>query len=69
MKTPKNTHEALLSTMVNLQEKKLDAYTEKKTKRMTMLDVCEARVRQAEQEVVEASKDFVYSLKNAGISF
>jgi ElaB/YqjD/DUF883 family membrane-anchored ribosome-binding protein len=69
MKSLKNTHEALLSAIVNLQEKKLDAYTERKTKKMTMLDVCEARVRQAEQGVVEASKDFVYCLKNAGISF
>ena len=69
MKTIAQAHDELLIAIVILEEKKTDAYNTRKKREISMLDICEARVAQAEKKVVEAAKDFVYYLSEAAIKF
>ena len=70
MKTMKQSHSELEEALKFLEikiENRDTAWNEAKLRRD--LDVLEARVRQAEKEVVNASKEFIFYLKEAGIGF
>ena len=69
MKTIAQAHDELLVAIAILEEKKTDADNARKKREMSMLDIHEARVEQAEKKVVEAAKDFVYYLSEACIKF
>ena len=70
MKTLAQAHDELLISIAILEEKKTDADNARKVAKMRReLDIFEAKIKQAESQVVEAAKDFVYYLKEAQISF
>ena len=70
MKTVKQSHGELEEALKFLEiiiENRDKAWNEARLRRD--LDVLDARVRQAEQEVVNASKEFIFYLKEAGMEF
>ena len=69
MKTIAQAHNVLLVAIAILEEIETDAELARKKREMSMLDIHEARVEQAEKKVVEAAKDFVYYLSEACIKF
>ncbi len=70
MKTIAQAHDELLIAIAILEEKKTDADNARKDARMRReLDILEAKIRQAERQVVDASKDFVHYLSEAAIKF
>ena len=70
MKTLAQAHDELIIAIVILEEKKTDADNARNVAKMRReLDILEAKIKQAESQVVEAAKDFVYYLKEAQISF
>ncbi len=70
MKTIAQSHDELLIAIAILEEKKTDADNARKDARMRReLDILEAKIRQAERQVVDASKDFVHYLSEAAIKF
>ena len=70
MKTIAQSHDELLIAIAILEEKKTDADNARKDARMRReLDILEAKIRQAERQVVDASKDFVHYLSEACIKF
>ncbi len=70
MKTIAQSHDELLIAIAILEEKKTDADNARKDARMRrQLDILEAKIRQAERQVVDASKDFVHYLSEAAIKF
>ena len=70
MKTIAQAHDELLIAIAILEEKKTDADNARKDARMRReLDILEAKIKQAERQVVEAAKDFVHYLSEAAIKF
>ena len=70
MKTIAQAHDELLIAIAILEEKKTDADNARNVAEMRReLDVLEARIKQAEHQVVEAAKDFVHYLSEACIKF
>ena len=70
MKTLAQSHDELLISIAILEEKKTDADNARKVAKMRReLDILEAKIKQAESQVVEAAKDFVYYLSEAAIKF
>ena len=70
MKTMKQSHSELEEALKFLEikiENRNKAWNEARLRRD--LDVLNARVSQAEKEVVDASKEFILYLKEAGIKF
>ena len=70
MKTVNQSHSELEEALKFLEimiENRETAWNKAKLRRD--LDVLDARVRQAEKEVVNASKEFIFYLKEAGIGF
>ena len=70
MKTMKQSHSELEEALKFLEimiENRDQAQNKAKLRRD--LDVLDARVRQAEKEVVNASKEFIFYLKEAGMEF
>ena len=69
MKTIAQAHNELLVAIAILEEIETDAENARKKREMRMLDIHEARIKQAESQVVEAAKDFVHYLSEACIKF
>ena len=70
MKTIAQAHDELLIAIAILEEKKTDADNARKDARMRReLDILEAKIKQAESQVVDAAKDFVHYLSEAAIKF
>ena len=70
MKTIALVHKELLTAIAFLEEKKTDADNARKDARMRReLDILEAKIKQAESQVVDAAKDFVHYLSEAAIKF
>ncbi len=70
MKTIAQAHDELLIAIAILEEKKTDADNARNVAKMRReLDVLEAKIKQAEHQVVEAAKDFVHYLSEACIKF
>ena len=70
MKTIAQAHDELLIAIAILEEKKTDADNARNVAKMRReLDILEAKIRQAERQVVDASKDFVHYLSEAAIKF
>ena len=70
IKTVNSTHETLKDALENLKKKEIameNARTVAKMRRE--LDILEAKIKQAESQVVEAAKDFVHYLNEACIKF
>ena len=70
MKTVNQSHSELEEALKFLEimiENRDQARNKAKLRRD--LDVLDARVRQAEKEVVNASKEFIFYLKEAGMEF
>ena len=70
MKTVKQAHSELEKALKFLEiqlKNKNKAWNEARLRRD--LDVLNARVSQAEKEVVNASKEFIFYLKEAGMEF
>ena len=70
MKTVNQSHSELEEALKFLEimiENRDQAQNKAKLRRD--LDVLDARVRQAEKEVVNASKEFIFYLKEAGMEF
>ena len=70
MKTVNQSHSELEEALKFLEimiENRETAWNKAKLRRD--LDVLDARVRQAEKEVVNASKEFIFYLKEAGMGF
>tara|TARA_Y100000310_G_scaffold213273_1_gene214178 strand:+ start:489 stop:701 length:213 start_codon:yes stop_codon:yes gene_type:complete len=70
MKTVNQSHSELKEALKFLEimiENRDKAWNKAKLRRD--LDVLDARVRQAEKEVVNASKEFIFYLKEAGMEF
>ena len=70
MKTVNQSHSELEEALKFLEimiENRETAWNKAKLRRD--LDVLDARVRQAEKEVVNASKEFIFYLKEAGMEF
>ena len=70
MKTVNQSHSELEEALKFLEimiENRDTAWNKAKLRRD--LDVLDARVRQAEKEVVNASKEFIFYLKEAGMEF
>ena len=70
MKTIAQAHDELLVAIAILEEKKTDANNARNIAKMRReLDILEAKRNQAERQVVEAAKEFVYYLSEACIKF
>ena len=70
MKTLAQAHDELLIAIAILEEKKTDADNASNVAKMRReLDVLEAKIKYAERQVVEASKEFVHYLSEAAIKF
>ena len=70
MKTIAQAHDELLIAIAILEEKKTDADNARNVAKMRReLDILEAKIRQAEHQVVEAAKDFAHYLSEACIKF
>ena len=69
MKTLAQAHDELLIAIAILEEKKTDAVNARKEREMAIIDVYGAKVLHAEKKVVEASKEFMYYLSEAAITF
>ena len=70
MKTVKQSHSELEEALKFLEtkiENRNKAWNDARQRRD--LDVLNARVNQAEKEVVNASKEFIFYLKEAGMEF
>ena len=70
MKTVNQSHSELEEALkfLEIQLKNKDkAWNEARLRRD--LDVIDARIRQAEKEVVKAAKEFIFYLKEAGMEF
>ena len=70
MKTIAQAHDELLVAIAILEEKKTDADNARNIAKMRReLDILEAKIKQAESQVVDAAKDFVHYLSEAAIKF
>ena len=70
IKTVNSTHETLKDALENLKKKEIAMENARKVAKMRReLDILEAKIRQAERQVVDASKDFVHYLSEAAIKF
>ena len=69
MKTIAQAHDELLIAIAILEEKKTDADNARNEREILMLDILEAKIKQAESQVVDAAKDFVHYLSEAAIKF
>ena len=69
MKTLAQAHDELLIAIAILEEKKTDADNARNEREILMLDILEAKIKQAESQVVEAAKNFVHYLSEAAIKF
>jgi ABC-type uncharacterized transport system auxiliary subunit len=69
MKTLAQAHDELLIALAVLEEKKTVANDARKNREMTMFDIHDAKVYQAEKIVVDTAKDFIYYLSEAAIKF
>ena len=70
MKTIAQAHDELLIAIAILEEKKTDADNARNIAKMRReLDILEAKRKDAERQVVEAAKEFVYYLSEACIKF
>ena len=70
IKTVNSTHETLKDALENLKKKEIAMENARKDAKMRReLDILEAKIRQAEHQVVEAAKDFAHYLSEACIKF
>ena len=69
MKTIAQAHNELLIAIAILEEKKTDADNARNEREILMLDILEAKIKQAESQVVDAAKEFVHYLSEAAIKF
>ena len=69
MKTIAQAHDELLIAIAILEEKKTDADNARNEREILMLDILEAKIKQAESQVVDAAKEFVHYLSEAAIKF
>ena len=70
IKTVNSTHETLKDALENLKKKEIAMENARKVAKMRReLDILEAKIKQAESQVVEAAKDFVHYLSEAAIKF
>ena len=70
IKTVNSTHETLKDALENLKKKEIAMENARNVAKMRReLDVLEAKIKYAERQVVEASKEFVHYLSEAAIKF
>ena len=70
IKTVNSTHKTLKDALENLKKKEIAMENARKVVKMRRdLDVLEAKVKQAKNQVIEATKDFVHYLSEACIKF
>jgi hypothetical protein len=69
IQTVNSTHQALKDALENLKKHEIVMENGKREREWSMLDIYNARILQAEKEVVDAAGAFVHYLSEACIKF